>query len=404
MTSIGSVRPTAPKANIKFEYDAHALPDVKDLVLKGSFDPATGLYDDTWNGGKGIPMTKKDGVYTATVPLQWGQTNKFTWGVEGKLNGVDRQWLILSDDNPTFQLWNKEQRAFYAPVSNHLYGVHNKDNQAQFRTWSPALTKNPDYKLHVDLYGADGQLQKSLPMEPDVARGDWSLSLPNWKALEGSSYRYSARNDQGEILKTADGKPVEYADPVSRFLQGQQRGVERIFVDPILGFETGWYDDSGSGGPNYIDNPQWGRFSVNGYSNADSIKLVLRDEQGKQLSKAQLLEKLGEPKFTPYDQAEAKDKHDVDVLTRWTMGKTKPITDYVWLQQAHEDGSIDLKKMQNPTNGANWLVAVNNFPNLVGLKYEFQVRENGQLVGVSYYGIKQLRIHGNCLHKEGIPA
>ncbi|CAN0234079.1 unnamed protein product, partial [Phaeothamnion confervicola] len=111
------------------------------------------------------------------------------------------------------------------------------------------------------------------------------------------------------------------------------------------------------------------------------VQLVLRDAEGKQLTKAQLLERLGEPKFQDYDTAPAKDKHDVDVLRGWTMGKTKPITDYVWADRVNDDGSINLKKVENKTNGANWIVAVNNFPELVGLDYEFQVTENGKLVG-----------------------
>lgn len=62
---------------------------------------------------------------------------------------------------------------------------------------------------------------------------------------------------------------------------GQQRGLEKIFVDPVLGFETGWYDDSGKGGPNYADNPTWGRFTVDNHGDAQKVQLVLRDEQGR---------------------------------------------------------------------------------------------------------------------------
>lgn len=376
-----------------FEYDATGLPNVSDLRLKGSFDPKTGLYDANWNKGQSLPMRDDgkggdlvagDRVYTATIPIQWGQDHTFTWGVEGTLNDRPNQWLILQEKNPEFQTWQPEQRCNYAPITNHKYGVHRgEQGEAKFCTWAPKMGegKNSGYALHLDVFGADGKLESSIPMAKDPVRGDWSVTLPSFDALKDKSYRYAGRNEKGEILKTAAGAEVSYADPYARHLQGQQRGVERIFVEPILGFETGWYDDSGSGGPNYADNPQWGRFSVDGYGDAQSVKLVLRDAEGKQLTKEQLLERLGEPKFKTMEEASESDKRDVEVLTRWTMAKSKSIKDLVWLDGASADGSIELKRLDSKTAGTHWSVAVNNFPQLVGLNYEFQVEKDGKLVG-----------------------
>jgi maltooligosyltrehalose trehalohydrolase len=376
-----------------FEYDATGLPSVSDLRLKGSFDPKTGAYDPTWNQGKSLPMRDDgqggdrvagDRVFTATVPIQWSKDNSYTWGVEGTLNDRPNQWMILQEHNPQFQTWQPEQRSYYAPVTNHRYGVHRgEQGEAKFCTWAPKMGegKNAGYALNLDVFGADGKLESSIPMAKDPVRGDWSVTLPSYDSLKEKSYRYAARNEKGDILKTAAGAEVSYADPYSRFLQGQQRGVERIFVEPILGFETGWYDDSGSGGPNYADNPQWGRFSVDGYSDAQSVKMVLRDAEGKQLTKEQLLERLGEPKFKSIEEATDSEKRDVEVLTRWTMAKTKSIKDLVWLDGTSADGSIALKRLDSKTAGTHWSVAVNNFPELVGLNYEFQVEKDGKLVG-----------------------
>lgn len=378
-----------------FEYDTYGLPNPSDISLKGSFNPQTGLYDANWNAGRTIPMhddglngdlTAGDGVYSASVQLQPWQKNTFTWGVEGKIDGRPLDWMIFQEKAPEFKLWESFQRVYYAPVTTHRYGVHKGDQgQANFRTWAPNMDvqggPNQGYRLCVDFFGSNGQLEASVPMEKDATRGDWTLTLPSFEALKDKSYRYTARSEKGEILKDSKGNQVSYADPYSRFLQGQQRGVERIYVEPVFGFETGWYDDSGSGGPNYQDNPQWGRFSVDGYRDADKVKLVLRDDQGRQLTKAQLIERLGEPKFKKLEEATPDERRDVEVLTRWTMNKTKPIGDLNWIERVSEDGSINLKRIENGKVGTNWSVAVNGFPQMVGLNYEFQIEKAGELVG-----------------------
>ena len=157
---------------------------------------------------------------------------------------------------------------------------------------------------------------------------------------------------------------------------GQQRGVERIFVDPVLGIETGWYDDSGKGGCNYADNPQWGRFTVDNRPNAENVQLVLMDEKGKQLDKNALLNLLGEPKLVSYDEAKPEDKRDVDTLNRWGVDSDGKVTAYQWTDTVSDDGSINMKKV-----GDAWVSTVNNFEKLQGLKYEFRVYEDGKLVG-----------------------
>lgn len=384
---------------VTFEFDGRQFPEVKNVGLKGSFNPESGLHDASWNQGQSIAMRDDgkggdkvagDGVYTATVELKEGQQQQFQWGVVGDVVGnkgdvKTSQWLVMSDVNPTFKLSDSATQT-YAPVSTHLFGVHKSGADGiSFQTWSPAIGQGQyaDYKMCVDITDpATGKVIDSLPMEKDAQHGTWSLTKESgWKELKGKTYRYAARNEQGEILRKKDGTPVTYGDPHARYLQGGQRGLERIFVDPVLGFETGWYDDSGKGGPNYADNPQWGRFTVDSHPNADSVKLVLRDSDGHQLTKAELLDRLGEPKKISYDEASEKDKHDVDVLKSWKLDKTEPIDKYSWMNGVQDDGSIDMKRIDSPGAGTAWVTAVNNFPQLIGLSYEFQVVEDGQLLG-----------------------
>ena len=381
-----------------FLLDARSAPPLQEVRLKGSFNPATGTFDPTWNGGVGVPMRDdgRDGdevagdrVYTARVDLKAGQAELFQWGVDGRVVRPDgavepARWLVMTETPPSFQMTDPPVQT-YAPVSTHLLGVHREGTDGvRFQTWSPEVGRGDlaGYRLHVEVSDASGQPWKSLPMEKDDRTGVWTLRLPEgWKDLKGRAYQYAVRSRDGNPLQTRDGSPVVYSDPHARYLQGPQRGVERIFVDPVLGFETGWYDDSAKGGPNYADNPQWGRFTVDSHPEADEVRLVLKDEAGRPLSREQLLERLGRPELTPYDRARPEDRRDVDVLRAWKLDGTEPITRYTWIDGAREDGSIRMKRVDSPRAGTAWVTAVNNFPKLVGLGYEFQVFEKGQLVG-----------------------
>lgn len=380
-----------------FEYDARGMGGrLRDLALRGNFNFGTGQLDSSWNGGAAVPMhddgkngdaVAGDGVFTAQAPVSGAAGQTFQWGVVGTSPKGPNDWLILQE-NPVEIKAGDKPISRYAPVSQHLYGVHRDGEDVRFQTWAPAI--GGDYKLNVDVYAADGKLERSLPMEKDEKSGNWSLRVPGgWNELEGRTYKYAPRNSAGEILKNSKGEPVTYSDPASRFLMGQQRGLEKIFVDPVLGFETGWYDDSGKGGPNYADNPQWARFTVDNHGDAERVQLVLRDADGRQLTRAELLDRLGEPSFTPYEQAPGKDKHDVDVLRSWSLANSPKIESYLWTNKVNDDGSIEMKKVETNRTGSGWTVAVNNFPKLEGLRYEFQVWKNGVLVG-DQNGDKQL--------------
>ena len=296
------------KQQVIFQFDARGIPqvDIENIGLKGSFNDQTGMYDQHWNGDKVLAMHDDglngdlkagDGIYTASVDLKAGQTQQFSWGVVGDIKGKDgsvktAQWLVMSEANPTFNL-NDSPVQTYAPVQTHLFGVHKEgEDGVRFQTWSPEMGKGElsDYQLYVEISNPQtGEIEERLPMTKNEQNGTWTLTQDEgWSKLKGKTYQYAALNSKGEVLKDKWGGDVRYSDPHARYLQGEQRGVERIFVDPVMGFETGWYDDSGKGGPNYADNPQWGRFTVDSHPNADSVRLVLRDENGNQLTKQQL--------------------------------------------------------------------------------------------------------------------
>lgn len=387
------------KKEITFQFDGRSGPAVSNVGLKGSFNAASGAHDANWSGGATIPMhddgkngdkVAGDGVFTATVQLNQDQQQCFQWGVVGDVSHSDgsvktAQWLVMSDANPTFTL-NDSSTQTYAPVQTHLFGVHRSgDDGVRFQTWSPDVGAGALKDCHMTVDISDpstGEVISSLPMEKNPQNGVWTLeNSEGWGELKGKTYQYSVRNEAGEVIRNKCGAPVTYSDPHARYLQGGQRGVERIFVDPVLGFETGWYDDSSKGGPNYADNPQWGRFTVDSHPDASSVRLVLKDADGNPLSKAQLLEKLGEPTQISYDEADKLDKRDVDVLRNWKLDQTEPISKYSWLNGINDDGSIDMKRVDSPGAGTAWVTAVNNFPELVGMRYEFQIEENGQLVG-----------------------
>lgn len=387
--------------SVTFVYDASQLEHVGDITLKGSFNPVTGKYDGEWNGGKGIAMFDDgthgdekagDGLFSVTVGFDPSEKGRdYQWGVTGDVHRTDGsvqddQWIIMTEGPQGFSLEGVSgQTEEYAPATAHTMGVHYKgEDGVSFKTWAPETGKGSlaGYAMNVDIFDEKtGELLKSIPMEKDEKTGNWSLDIQGRKELEGKAYRYSARNEKGEILKTAGGAEVAYGDPYARYTQGQQRGLERIFVDPVLGIETGWYNDSGSGGPNYQVNPNWGRFTVNDHLDADKVVLVFKDEDGKQLTKQQLLDRLGEPGLVPYDQATPDQKRNADVLTSWQLDVSGKVTDYKWTNKVSEDGSIEMTKVGGGNVTGGWVSAVNNFPKLEGLSYEFQVYEDGKLVG-----------------------
>ncbi|MEW6278996.1 MAG: choice-of-anchor X domain-containing protein, partial [Candidatus Eremiobacterota bacterium] len=383
--------PEAPpqRETFRFTFDTGGRADIRNVRMKGSFDPVTGAYDPGWNQGRPIPMRDDgqggdekagDGIYTASVELVTnGKQKAFEWGVIGDVSGAREKWLPLQDGNLGFMVDGPERTINYSPIQNHLMGVHRRGGDGiSFRTWAPVMGSGifKDYHLEVEIFEPDGRLRERQRMTRENGTGCWQYSRPTgWQDLEGLPYRYVARHENGRSLKMGD-QEVAYSDPYARFVQGQQRGVERIYVDPVLGIETGWYDDSNKGGPNYSDNPTWGRFTVDDRPDAERVQLILKDYQGRPMTREQLLDRLGEPRLVPYEEAPPKDRRDVDILRSWGIDADGKVTRYQWTNSVEEDGAINLTKVGNA-----WVATVNNFERLKGMHYEFRVFEGGRLVG-----------------------
>lgn len=370
---------TSVKQTVTFEVDVRDLENTDQVELKGSFDPNTGLYDPKWNGGKTLPMRDdgkggdrkaQDGIFTRQVSLSGDLGQNFHWGAT---DGQGR-YLVTTEHDPGFSLQNEDgQRVALAPLKLSHYGLQVQNGSASVTAWSPSAAG-----MRLELFDPSGQsvgqheLQRNS-QGPAQARNDWTVNLDATRAeLDGYSY----------LLKEVDeeGKETEYIDPFARKLVGQQRGLERIFVDPIGGFETGWYDDSGKGGPNYADNLQMGRFSVDGKQGADEMFLALKDQNGRQLGKQELLERLGPTGLTSYDNARPEDKRDFDVLTSWKLNESPSLEPYLTSNEIAEDGRIRLKRVTEHTGDGGWMGVVHNYSALEGLKYEFQAEKDGKLV------------------------
>lgn len=347
--------------------------------MKGSFNPDTGLYDPGWNKGQTLAMRDDgkggdreagDGIYTRQVQLSPDNGKDFFWGAEDQ-NG---RYLVTAEQDPKVSLTEApQQTAILSPVQTHHYGLQEHDGAASVTAWSPAAKE-----MKLELFSPDGKKvdEKTLNRDKSGAAGtqnDWSVNLgASKKELDGYSY----------LLKevATDGKTTEYIDPFARKLVGQQRGLERIFVDPIGRFETGWYDDSGKGGPNYADNLQMARFSVDGRQGADEMVVVFKDQNGHQLNKAELESRLGDVGFTTYDKADAKDKRDWDVLSNWQLTKTPSLEPYLTSDEIKDNGEVPLRRIEQKTDDGGWMGVVHNFGALEGLRYEFHAKKDGKLV------------------------
>lgn len=370
----------ARKVGVTFEVDVRSLPDVDSVCLMGSFDPESGTLDPLWNGGKKLAMRDDgklgdklagDRVFSARVKLEGKPEDQVQWGA---VDGQGR-YLVTKEENPGFALSGDDERVErLTPVQLHRYGLQEVDGKASLRAWSPSASS-----MAVELFDAQGKKISEIPMQ-HPAQADFENSKSDWIADFGKSK--AELDGYSYLLKEVDaqGRETTYIDPFARHLLGQQRGLERIFVDPIGRFETGWYDDSSKGGPNYADNPQMARFSVDGGQGADQMYLVLKDNHGRKLSKDDIKGRLGALPFASYEEASAKDKRDYDVLTSWQLQNSPAIDPYLVSGAVEEDGRIPLLRLNEATGDGGWVGVLHNFGALEGLTYEFQAVKDGKLV------------------------
>ncbi|SEU10405.1 alpha amylase C-terminal domain-containing protein [Stigmatella erecta] len=315
------------KRSITFTYDAGPHSPLTDVKLKGSWD-ARGRHSGQWEAGA-LPMRSLgNGKWEATVELQDdGLPRNWEWGVTADGPSGDDQWAVMGEGNLKLDL--SKPAATYTPVTSHLMGAQRRGEDLSFRFWAPDA-----HGVQVKVTDPEGTVQR-IPLERQEG-GDWATDVPGgWKALEGQSYVY-------EVVDST-GATSERPDPYARQMMGEQRGVDRLYLDPARGREENRY---------FPGATELMRFTIDDEADAESAYLVLKDEGGKPLSADALRARLGE--------------FDTSLVDKLHGGA---FNDF-WSKNVEADGRI---KMTN--EGGAWVSLVNNPEKLAGLRYEFQVFE-----------------------------
>jgi maltooligosyltrehalose trehalohydrolase len=206
-------------------------------------------------------------------------------------------------------------------------GAQRSGSDLSFKFWAPDARQ-----VQVKVTDQEGREQR-IPMTRDEG-GNWSAQAKGqWAQLEGKSYVY-------EVVDST-GASSERPDPYARRMMGEQRGLDRLYLDPTRGTEVNRYFPGATG---------LMRFDIDDAEDADSAYLVLKDGDGNPLDKAQLQERLG--------------RFDDTLIDKLRGGKTNDF----WSRNVTDDGRI---KMTN--QGGAWTTLVNDPEKLAGLRYEFQV-------------------------------
>jgi maltooligosyltrehalose trehalohydrolase len=324
-TPAAAAAPT--KRSMTFVYDAGPHSNLTDVRLKGSWD-ATGKFSNGWESGA-IPMRSLgNGKWEATVELEDdGLPRNWEWGVTVDGPAGNDQWAVMGEGNLKLDL--KKGSASYAPTTYHEMGSQKRGEDISFKFWAPDARD-----VNVKVTDKEGNVQR-IPMKR-AENGDWAADVKGgWKSLEGKSYVY-------EVVDST-GVTSDRPDPYAREMMGEQRGVDRLYLDPMRGKEVNRY---------FPGATELMRFTIDDEEDADSAYLVLKDANGKQLNRDELLQRLGE--------------FDSTLIDKMHEGKFNDL----WSKNVEADGRI---KMTN--EGGAWVSLVNNPEKLAGLHYEFQVFE-----------------------------
>nr|WP_216622996.1 alpha-amylase family glycosyl hydrolase [Corallococcus exercitus] len=310
---------------ITFTYDAGPHAQLTNPKLKGSWD-ADGRFNAQWSSG-GIPMKALgNGKYEATVKVaDDGLAHNWEWGVSVDGPSGKDQWAVMGEGNLKLDL--SKPTASYAPTTYHSMGAQRSGKDVSFKFWAPDARA-----VQVKVTDKQGREQR-IPMARDEG-GNWTAQARGaWDQMEGKAYVY-------EVVDST-GATSDRPDPYARRMMGEQRGIDRLYLDPTRGKEVDRYFTGATG---------LMRFDVDDAEDADSAYLVLKDGDGNPLNKAQLQERLG--------------KFDDGLIDKLRGGK---FNDF-WSRNVTDDGRI---KMTN--EGGAWTTLVNDPDKLAGLRYEFQV-------------------------------
>lgn len=357
---------TTSKRAVTFTFDAgdHNLTN---LQLKGSWNKTTGEFDSAWGKGDSVAMKSLgNGKWAVTLELaDDGQQHNWEWGVVADGPSGKGQWAVMGEGNLKFSLNENTKQVNYSPTTYHEMGSHKTGNDIGFKFWAPDA-KN----VSVRVFDENGRA-RLVPMTKD-SEGNWSAKVANgWKSMEGKAYTYQVTDSAGKV--------VQRTDPYARQMQGEQTGIGRTYIsskgervnqfymDPAI-YQK--YKSQIEGADPEISNTarqkaysesrtELVNFEIDDQPNIESAYLVLKDANGHQLTKSELVTRLGQ--------------FDSTLIDKLNGGKANNL----WLNNIDDKGRI---KMTNQSG--SWATLVNNLDGMVGLKYEFQAYErkpNGQL-------------------------
>jgi maltooligosyltrehalose trehalohydrolase len=207
------------KRTITFTYDAGPHSELTDVKMKGSWD-ASGKFSNQWDANS-VPMRSLgNGKWEATVELQDdGLPRNWEWGVTVDGPAGNDQWGVMGEGNLKLDL--SKPSASYAPTTYHDMGSQKRGEDVSFKLWAPEARA-----VQVKVTDQEGNVQR-IPMER-AENGDWAANVKGgWKQMEGKSYVYEVVDSTG----TASDRP----DPYARRMMGEQRGIDKLYLDPAKG-------------------------------------------------------------------------------------------------------------------------------------------------------------------------
>jgi maltooligosyltrehalose trehalohydrolase len=356
---------SAPQARqVTFTYDAGSHRELTNLKLKGSFDKRTGQFDPAWGGGDAVPMTPLgDGRWQVTLPIaDDGVSHDWRWGVIADGPTGAGQWAVMGEEPLRLEVGPGASTApSYAPTTYDRMGAQRQPNgDLTFRFWAPDAAA-----VSAQVTDAQGRLSR-FAMQP-AGDGIWVALVPQgFEALKGLPYSYR--------VTEAGGAEVSRPDPYARQMQGEQRGLSREFLDLRTGLEVDPYFiqpelaqqltaryGSWDAVPTAertaaiaASRAELMRFEIDGEPTHALAELVLTDDAGHQLTRSELLARLGGPLDA---------RMDPGLAGRLRGG---PYDD-LWSRNCADDGSIRLTD-----EDGTWTTFVSNPQALEGLHYELR--------------------------------
>ncbi|MEZ4271904.1 MAG: alpha amylase C-terminal domain-containing protein [Myxococcota bacterium] len=328
VNSVQGTKTKPTKRRVTFVYDCADHANLSNLQLKGSWN-TQGVFDSKWSAHPTPMHNLGGGKWGITVDLiDDGTKHAWEWGVIADGPAGKGEWAMFDSVNPSFSLNATTQQVSYAPTTYHCLGARRSGTDGlNFSVWTPHAQEVTVKILHDDGHS------ESLAMQKD-ARGQWSAFDPlGWTRLKGKPYVYR--------LKDSTGQWIERPDPYAWSMQGSQRGLGRLYMHPDTAQETHRYSDT---------SQELMRFEIQGHMNAEAAYLILKDNNGRALNRAELVARLC-----------AGDASKIHTLRQQRFND-------LWSQHIDADGRIALQKL----DGA-WSALVNNIEQLCGLRYELQV-------------------------------